>query len=89
MLGATNLTPFLRLLCLLVADLAPCFVPAITAHCIAQTQHGIYLRASLMHTRTFQTRFHNQLVAALYSTATQGPTLFLAGWILHLCFPFL
>ena len=72
----------------LVFDLRPLFFPAVGADDIANGQHGIDMVFCPMHPRTFQACFDHQLIATFHDATSNGPTLRLKLWVLHLLFAF-
>jgi hypothetical protein len=69
-------------------DLGPFFFPGIGADDVAYGKHGIDALFCPVHTRTFQARFHNQLIPTFHNAAANWLALGLKTWVLDLLSPF-
>ena len=84
----TDAAALMGLLAEMRRDLFPSFGPPITAHHIAQGQHGIDMGACPTHPTAFQPRFNDEFVRAFHRPTANGPPRRLKAGIVHLSQPF-
>jgi hypothetical protein len=69
-------------------NLRPLFIPTIRTENVAKGRHGIDIGFCPVHARAFETGFHDELIAALHTTAADWSTLWPEEGILDLLFSF-